>query len=68
MNRVDAKKMTPTERVLAMETLWESMCSEDNEVESPNWHEDILEARRQKIARGDGGYFTLQQLKEQLAR
>ncbi len=68
MNMVDAKNMSPSQRVLAMETLWESMCSGGDEVESPDWHEGILDARRQKIASGEGGFVTLQQLRERLAR
>jgi hypothetical protein len=68
MGMVDAKNMTPSQRVLAMEALWESMCKEGNEVESPDWHKDILDERRSRIAAGKTGFVTLKQLREQLGR
>ena len=68
MGVVDAKNMTPSQRVLAMETLWDSMCHEEAELSSPDWHEEILAARRERLAAGETGFVTLERLKEQLAR
>jgi hypothetical protein len=68
MDMVDVKKMTPSQRVLAMEALWESMCQEADDIESPDWHEQVLGARRSKISEGKAGFVTLQQLREHLGR
>jgi hypothetical protein len=68
MDMVDVKKMTPSQRVLAMEALWESMCQEGDDIESPDWHEQILSARRSRISDGKTGFVTLEQLREQLGR
>lgn len=68
MNEVDAKNMSPSQRVLAMEALWESMCGDQEEIESPGWHEQILVERRDRIARGEGRFVTLEQLRETLGR
>lgn len=68
MNLVDAKKMSPSQRVLAMEALWESMCHDGDDIKSPGWHEDILVARKARIAGGEVRFFTLKQLREQLGR
>jgi len=68
MGMVDAKNMTPSQRVLAMEALWESMCHEGTEIGSPDWHEDILDVRRSRIAAGETGFLTLEQLREQLGK
>jgi hypothetical protein len=63
MSQVDAKNMTPSQRVLAMEALWESMCHEGDEPESPDWHEDLLRRRRAGIAAGETRFLTLEQLR-----
>lgn len=68
MSETDAKNMTPSQRVLAMEALWESMCQEGTEIESPGWHKDVLDERRSRIAAGKTGFVTLKQLREQLGR
>jgi len=68
MRGLDAKKMTPSQRVLAMEELWDSMCHDGAEPPSPDWHEGILAGRRERLAAGELGFVTLARLKEQLAR
>jgi hypothetical protein len=65
---VDAKSMTPSQRVLAMEALWESMCQEEAEPPSPGWHEEILAERRARIAAGEAELVTLKQLKDQVGQ
>jgi hypothetical protein len=68
MTFVDAKRMSPSERVLAMEALWESMCQDDPEPSSPEWHEAVLEQRRRKAEVSEGGFVTLQQLRQKLGK
>jgi hypothetical protein len=65
---IDAKKLTPTERILAMEALWESMCQEEPEPSSPAWHEQVLAERRARVASGEVAFLTLQQLRQKLGR
>ncbi len=65
---VDAKRMSPSQRVPVMEALWESMCYEEDEIDSPDWHEDVLEDRRAKITGGEARFITLKQLRDQLGR
>ncbi len=68
MGVVDAKSMTPSQRVLAMEALWDSMCQEEAEMPSPDWHDEILAGRRKKLAEGKAGFVTLERLKDQIGR
>ena len=46
-----------------MEELWDSLCHEENEIESPEWHKDILESRRKKIKEGKAEFISLEDLK-----
>ncbi len=41
-------KMSTKDRIQAMEDLWDALTHEKNEIESPSWHEDILNSRRKR--------------------
>ncbi|MBT3879693.1 MAG: addiction module protein [Candidatus Scalindua sp.] len=63
MTITEIKKMSIIERLQAMEELWDSLCHEENEIESPGWHKDILESRRKKIKEGEAEFVSLEDLK-----
>ncbi|HBM16791.1 MAG TPA: hypothetical protein DD381_10675 [Lentisphaeria bacterium] len=61
-------KMSTTDRLQAMEELWDALCHEKHELESPSWHEEILNARKQRIKTGKAKFITLDELKKQFGR
>ena len=63
MNIADLKKMSKTERLQAMEALWDSLLYEDVEIDTPKWHEKILEDRKNKISNGKAKFISLAELK-----
>jgi hypothetical protein len=44
------KEMSLHEKLAAMEALWEDLARSPESIESPAWHEEILDERRQRIA------------------
>ena len=44
--------MTLHEKLAAMELLWEDLARCPESIESPTWHKDILDERRQRVAEG----------------
>ena len=46
------KDMTLLEKLAVMESLWEDLSKTPDAIESPAWHKDVLEERRQNIAQG----------------
>lgn len=46
------KDMTLLEKLAVMESLWEDLSKTPDAIESPAWHKDVLEERRQHIAQG----------------
>ena len=46
------KDMTLHEKLAAMELLWEDLARSPESIESPAWHKDTLDERRQRIAEG----------------
>ena len=59
----EIKKMNVSEKLQAMENLWDSLISDDSEIESPAWHEELLAARKKKIESGKAKFKTLAELK-----
>jgi len=63
MNLGDIKKMSRIERLQAMEALWDSILHENEEIETPEWHQEILEERKALIAEGKAKFISLSELK-----
>lgn len=47
------EKMSVEEKLQAMESLWDDLCSKAEAMSSPAWHEDILTERDAMQRRGD---------------
>ena len=63
MTTAEIKKMNVSEKLQAMESLWNSLISDDSEIESPAWHEKVLAKRNKKIESGKAKFRTLNELK-----
>ena len=62
MTTLEVKKMSLEERLQAMEMLWDSLVGE-TEIESPGWHQDILNEREKKIKNGEAEFISLEELR-----
>jgi hypothetical protein len=51
-----------------MEWLWASLSEEQQDIESPEWHGEVLAARKAKVESGEAQFLTVAQLKERLRR
>ena len=51
------KEMTLHEKLAVMESLWEDLARTPEAIESPSWHEDILDERRQRLAEGKSRFI-----------
>ena len=47
------KTMSVEEKLQAMESLWDDLCLNADEISSPDWHEGILADRQAMVARGE---------------
>ena len=63
MTTLEIKKMSRIERLQAMEALWDSLIDEESELESPEWHRDILEERKRKIETGKAEFISIEKLR-----
>jgi putative addiction module component (TIGR02574 family) len=59
-------RMSASERVEAMELLWESFSKEGIDYPSPDWHGDVLAKRSEIIESGDATWLTVDELQARL--
>ncbi len=63
MNTLEIEEMSTIDRLQAMEALWDSFLREKSEIDSPEWHRDILENRKRKIKNGKAEFISLEELR-----
>ena len=62
------KEMTLQEKLAAMESLWEVLARTPEAVESPAWHKDILDERRQRLAEGESRFIDWETAKAEIRK
>ena len=50
-------EMTIQEKIAAMESLWEDLSRIPETIESPQWHKQILDERRERTADGHARFL-----------
>jgi len=63
MTTIEIKEMSTIERLQMMEELWDVLCHEEREIDSPEWHEKILKERKNKIEAGEAEFISIEALK-----
>ncbi len=51
------------DRIILMEEIWNTLRKENIEIESSEWHGEILTDRRKKIEEGNANYISIDELK-----
>jgi hypothetical protein len=64
----EVSRLSKAEQLQAMEWLWASLSKEQQDIESPEWHGEVLAARKAKADSGEAQFLSLAQLKEHLRR
>ena len=41
--------MTTTEKLDTMESLWNSLCEDEEQILPPAWHEEVLKSREEEV-------------------
>lgn len=64
MSFSDIKKMPLSERIHLMEQIWDTLRYEDNEIDSPQWHEEILQMRKESVVKKEAKLYTVSDIKK----
>ena len=62
----DIERMSTEERLRSMELLWSSLSKSESEIPSPEWHADVLGARRAKVESGKARFLSLDEVRKHL--
>jgi putative addiction module component (TIGR02574 family) len=68
MNTLEISRMSTIERLQTMEAIWDSLIHENSEIESPEWHRDILAARKLNIEEGKAEFISIEELRSKRSR
>jgi hypothetical protein len=60
------KNMTLREKLAAMELLWEDLARSPESIESPAWHKDLLDERRERVAEGKAHFVDRETAKKDI--
>ena len=66
MSLADIKKMPFVERVRLMDQIGDTLRDESEQLESPEWHEEILQKRREAYKEGDVQSYTIDEIRQKL--
>ena len=62
MNAVALSNMSIEEKLAIMEQIWDDLCQHQN-VQSPDWHQDVLQIREKTAWTGKNSRWTGRKLK-----
>lgn len=60
------EKMTTKEKLVALEQLWDDLCSKPGDVPSPPWHDEVLSAREAEVKEGKAEFADLAKTKDRV--
>jgi len=59
-------KMSTSDKLTAMEQLWEDLCRNPESVPSPSWHGDVLSAREKRVKEGKSKFTSIDKAKDRI--
>jgi hypothetical protein len=62
----ELKTMTVPEKLRLMEVLWADLSRDDEQIQSPRWHEDVLQERAARVKSGKETFMDWQTAKQEL--
>ena len=63
------EEMTTSQKLMAMEELWEDMSKNlDDEILTPKWHKTVLQERENQLENGEATFENFDTVKEELLK
>ncbi|HNR72405.1 MAG TPA: addiction module protein [Verrucomicrobiota bacterium] len=63
---LEIEKMTLEEKLRAMEALWANLSRNEQDLQSPAWHEQVLDEREQRVKSGQEQFVSWEDAKREL--
>jgi len=68
MKTIDIARMSKIQRLQTMEAIWDSLIHEATDIEPPEWHQEVLAARKVKIEEGHAEFISIDELRSRSRR
>jgi hypothetical protein len=65
---LELDQMTTTEKIRAMECLWDDLCRRTDEITSPLWHNDVLIERERDVLAGEANFCEWEAAKAKIRK
>jgi putative addiction module component (TIGR02574 family) len=62
----EIRKMPLHEKLLVMEAIWDEISREQEKLDVPQWHKDLLDERERLIAEGKAKFIDWEDAKKQI--
>jgi hypothetical protein len=59
-------QLTLREKLLVMEAIWEDISREEQKLDVPQWHKEVLDERERLLAEGKAQYVDWEDAKRQI--
>ena len=63
MLTAEIKNMPTKEKLILMEEIWDTLFYDEAKIDSPKWHEEVLDERRKSIQNGKTELISINELK-----
>jgi len=67
MSITEIKSMSRVEKLQVMELLWDELCYDKEEPESPAWHGSVLAERQDAVRSGKAKFMSVDEVKSRLS-
>lgn len=65
---IEIESLSVTEKLALVDRVWSSLTGSPDSVPSPDWHEEVLEERLQRLESGETTVSPLSEVKERLEK
>ncbi len=59
-------KMTITEKLVAMNQIWDDLMRNPDDIPSPEWHNEVLSVRAERVKNGEAHFKDFESVKSEL--
>ncbi|RLB87198.1 MAG: addiction module antitoxin RelB [Deltaproteobacteria bacterium] len=59
-------KMTTTEKLVVMNQIWDDLMRKPDDIPSPEWHNEVLSARAERVQNGEAHFKNFESVKSEL--
>ena len=64
----EVQKLAFREKLALMEALWESLARQEEQLDVPQWHKDVLDEREKVVQEGKAKFIDWEAAKEEIRR